>query len=210
MPTDRPHPVPPPPGSRRSRRPGRRSGAPEANASLRLIGAAPLPVEVDSILKERFGVDTFSGAYGTTEASLVSWQPPGVTNKPNGAGVLNDELFDVRISDDDDNELPLGRGGEIVLRPKRPHPMFRATGGGPRRPSRRAATGGTTRATSAGSTMFRWCIEELPHFALPRWIEFRAELPRSPVGRVLKRELRAEGPGGAWDAEASGITYDER
>ena len=41
-----------------------RSGAPEANTSLRLIGAAPLPVEVDSILRERFGVETFSGAYG--------------------------------------------------------------------------------------------------------------------------------------------------
>jgi crotonobetaine/carnitine-CoA ligase len=112
-----------------------RSGAPEANTSLRLVGAAPLPVEVDSIIRERFGVDTFSGAYGTTEASLVSWQPPGVRNKPNGAGVINDEYF----------------------------------------------------------------------------IEFRSELPRSPVGRVLKRALRAEGPtAGTWDAEASGITYARR
>ena len=33
-----------------------RSGAPEANTSLRLLGAAPLPVEVDSILKQRFGI----------------------------------------------------------------------------------------------------------------------------------------------------------
>ncbi len=41
--------------------------------------------------------------------------------------------------------------------------------------------------------LFRWCIDQLPYFALPRYIEFRAELPRSPVGRVLKRELRAEG-----------------
>ena len=59
--------------------------------------------------------------------------------------------------------------------------------------------------------LFRWCIDELPYFALPRYIEFRAELPRSPVGRVLKRELRAEGPTGAtWDAEAAGIRYDRR
>src|SRR5262245_24060169 len=83
-----------------------RSGEPMANESLRLIGAAPLPVEVDSILKERFGVDTFSGAYGTTEASLVSWQPLGVTNKPNAAGVINDEHFDVRIFDDDHQQPP--------------------------------------------------------------------------------------------------------
>src|SRR5262249_37581625 len=52
--------------------------------------------------------------------------------------------------------------------------------------------------------LFRWCIDELPYFAMPRYIEFRHALPRSPVGRVLKRELRAEGPGAAWDADASG------
>ena len=157
----------------------------------------------------------------------------------------------------------------------------RATGVGPRPPSRPAATGGTTPATSAGSTttatstsstarpttsaagartspasrssasswatarwptspctrcsselteddlkitatlaegsslteeeLFRWCIDQLPYFALPRYIEFRAELPRSPVGRVLKRELRDEGVTAAtWDVEASGITYEKR
>jgi crotonobetaine/carnitine-CoA ligase len=59
--------------------------------------------------------------------------------------------------------------------------------------------------------LFRWCVEELPYFALPRYIEFRAELPRNPVGRVLKRELRDEGATAAtWDVEASGITYDKR
>ncbi|HKE77037.1 MAG TPA: AMP-binding protein, partial [Acidimicrobiales bacterium] len=108
-----------------------RSGAPEANASLRLLGAAPLPVEVDSIIRERFGIETFSGAYGVTEASLVSWQPPGVRNKPNAAGIVNDEYFDVRIFDDDDGELPRGAEGEIVLRPKRPHTMFEGYWGRP-------------------------------------------------------------------------------
>ena len=59
--------------------------------------------------------------------------------------------------------------------------------------------------------LFRWCIDELPYFALPRYIEFRAELPRSPVGRVLKRELRDEAvTESTWDAETSGITYDKR
>jgi crotonobetaine/carnitine-CoA ligase len=258
-----------------------RSGAPEANTSLRLIGAAPLPVEVDSIIRDRFAVDTFSGAYGTTEASLVSWQPPGVRNKPNGAGVLNDEHFDVRIFDDDDNELPRGADGEIVLRPKRPHTMFEGYWGRPeatveasrnwwyhtgdigrvddegflffvdrkadylRRRGENISSFEVERilmrhgaladvavhavpselteddlkitatlaegATLTEAELFRWCIDELPWFALPRYIEFRAELPRSPVGRVLKRELRSEGPGDAsWDAEASGITYDKR
>ena len=46
-------------------------------------------------------------------------------------------------------------------------------------------------------------FEHLPYFALPRYIEFRDSLPRSPVGRVLKRELRAEGvTPTTWDADA--------
>lgn len=258
-----------------------RSGRDVANTSLRLVGAAPLPVEVDRIIRERFGVATFSGAYGVTEASLVSWQPPGIDNKPNAAGVVNDEYFDVRIFDDDDNEVPPGTEGEIVLRPKRPHTMFEGYWGRPE------ATVGTSRnwwyhtgdvgrvdeegylffvdrkadylrrrgenissfevervlmghgaladvavhavpselteddlkvtATRKDGVelteeeLFRWCIDELPYFALPRYIEFRDELPRSPVGRVLKRELRAEGATSAtWDAEASGIDYERR
>ncbi len=258
-----------------------RSGRPEANTSLRLIGAAPLPVEIDERLRSRFGVETFSGAYGVTEASLISWQPPGVRNKPNAAGVVNDEYFDVRIFDDDDRELPRGSDGEIVIRPKRPQVMFEGYWGRPE------ATVGTSRnwwyhtgdigrideddylffvdrkadylrrrgenissfeverifmghgaladvavhavpselteddlkvtaTLEAGATLteeelFRWAVDELPYFALPRYIEFRAELPRSPVGRVLKRELRDEGVTGAtWDAEAAGVTFEKR
>lgn len=110
-----------------------KSGAPQANTSLRMMVAAPLPVEVDEILRNRFGVETFSGGYGVTEASLISWSPPGVRNKPNAAGVINDEYFDVRIFDDDDNELPRGADGEIVIRPKKPHVMLSSA------PSSRAA-----------------------------------------------------------------------
>jgi crotonobetaine/carnitine-CoA ligase len=258
-----------------------RSGAPEANTSLRLIGAAPMPVEVEQVIHQRFGVRTFSGAFGLTEASLVSWQPPGVPNKPNAAGVINDEYFDVRIFDDDDNELRRGSDGEIVLRPKRPNVMFAGYWG---RPEATVATSGNwwfhtgdigrideddylffvdrkadylrrrgenissfeveavlmghgaladvavhavpsplteddlkvtaTRKADVAITeeeLFRWCIDQLPYFALPRYIEFRDELPRSPVGRVLKRELREEGVTDAtWDAEAVGVTFEKR
>jgi crotonobetaine/carnitine-CoA ligase len=258
-----------------------RSGAPEANTSLRMIGAAPLPVEIDDILRTRFGVETFSGAYGVTEASLVSWQPPGVRNKPNAAGVLNHEYFDVRIFDDDDNELGRNTDGEIVIRPLRPHVMFEGYWGRPeatvetsrnwwyhtgdigriddddylyfvdrkadylrRRgenissfeverilmshgaladvvvhavPSKMSEDDLKITATIAEgqsvteADLFRWCIDQLPYFALPRYIEFRTELPRSPVGRVLKRELRAEGVTPAtWDADESGITFEKR
>jgi crotonobetaine/carnitine-CoA ligase len=258
-----------------------RAGGPAANRSLRLLAAAPLPVEVDDVIKERFGVATFSGAYGVTEASLVSWQPPGVVNRPNAAGVVNDEYFDVRIFDDDDNELPPGSDGEIVLRPKRPHVMFEGYWGRPevtvetsrnwwyhtgdigrmdedrylyfvdrkadylRRRGENIASFEVERILmSHGSIadvavhavpsdlteddlkvtatvkdgndlteedLFRWCIDRLPYFALPRYIEFRPNLPRSPVGRVLKRDLRSEGvTPSTWDSEKSGIEFEKR
>src|SRR5437763_2569057 len=108
-----------------------RSGGAQANQTLRLMGAAPLPVEVDRVIRERFGIQTFSGAYGVTEASLVSWQPPGTVNRPNAAGVINEQYFDTRIFDDGDREVPRGQDGEIVLRPKRPHVMFEGHWGRP-------------------------------------------------------------------------------
>jgi crotonobetaine/carnitine-CoA ligase len=59
--------------------------------------------------------------------------------------------------------------------------------------------------------LFRWCVDQLPYFALPRYIEFRDALPRNPVGRVLKRELRDEGATpSSWDVETSGIAYERR
>jgi carnitine-CoA ligase len=257
------------------------SGMPEANTSLRMIGAAPMPVEVDTVIRDRFGITTFSGAYGVTEASLISWQPPGVINRPNAAGVVNDAYFDVRIFDDDDNEVMPNISGEIAIRPKRPHVMFEGYWG---RPDATVSTsknwwyhtGDIGRVDEDGylyfvdrkadyirrrgenissfeverilmghgdladvavyavpselteddlkvtailkesshlteAELFVWCIDELPYFALPRYIEFRNELPRSPVGRILKRQLRDEPitPGG-FDAETSGITYERR
>jgi carnitine-CoA ligase len=47
-----------------------------------------------------------------------------------------------------------------------------------------------------------WCIDHMPYFAVPRYIEFRSELPKNPVGRVLKYQLRGEGRTAAtWDRE---------
>ena len=193
----------------------------------------------------------------------MSWQPPGVANKPNAAGVINDEHFDVRIFDDDDHELRRGTEGEIVIRPLRPHTMFEGYWGRPEATVEASRnwwyhTGDMGRIDEDGylffvdrkadylrrrgenissfevervlmshgaladvavhavpsplteddlkvtatvkegaavteEELFRWCVDQLPYFALPRYIEFRAELPRSPVGRVLKRDLRAEG-----------------
>ena len=55
----------------------------------------------------------------------------------------------------------------------------------------------------------RWMAERVPHFAIPRYVEFRNDLPRNPVGRVLKYQLRAEGvTATTWDREEAGIKFD--
>jgi crotonobetaine/carnitine-CoA ligase len=57
----------------------------------------------------------------------------------------------------------------------------------------------------------RWLADRVPYFAIPRYIEFRADLPRNPVGRVLKFELRQEGvTPSTWDREQAGVTFERR
>jgi crotonobetaine/carnitine-CoA ligase len=56
-----------------------------------------------------------------------------------------------------------------------------------------------------------WSVECVPYFAVPRYIEFRDDLPRNPVGRVLKYQLRDDGVTAAtWDREAAGLTFERR
>lgn len=58
-------------------------------------------------------------------------------------------------------------------------------------------------ATISEEELCRWSIDELPFYAVPRYIEFRDDLPRNPVGKIMKYELRAEGvTPKTWDRES--------
>jgi len=57
----------------------------------------------------------------------------------------------------------------------------------------------------------RWSIDQLPYYAVPRYFEFRDELPLSPTGRATKSLLRDEGVTPAtWDREAAGVKFERR
>ncbi|HMK74817.1 MAG TPA: fatty acid--CoA ligase family protein, partial [Thermodesulfobacteriota bacterium] len=43
-----------------------------------------------------------------------------------------------------------------------------------------------------GYDLIRWCRERLPSYKVPHYIEFRDMLPKSKVGKILRRELREE------------------
>jgi crotonobetaine/carnitine-CoA ligase len=59
--------------------------------------------------------------------------------------------------------------------------------------------------------LVQWCLDKVPYFAVPRYVEFRAELPKNAVQRVLKYQLRSEGvTPSTWDRQASGIVVTRR
>ena len=48
-----------------------------------------------------------------------------------------------------------------------------------------------------------WLAEQLPRFMVPRYLEARADLPRTPSQRVEKYKLRREGvTSDTWDSTA--------
>jgi len=65
--------------------------------------------------------------------------------------------------------------------------------------------------TLSEKALCRWCAEEMPYFAVPRYIEYRKALPKNPVGRVLEYQLRDEGVTPTTrDREHSGFVLSRR
>jgi len=48
-----------------------------------------------------------------------------------------------------------------------------------------------------------WCREKLTGYKRPRFVEFRDELPKSNVGKILRRELRPDVPAAASAGKAT-------
>jgi crotonobetaine/carnitine-CoA ligase len=92
----------------------------DADNPLRILTCAPVPAELHEPFERRFGVRIDYG-YGLTEANPVLMRhpetPPGASGRPS-------PLFDVRLVDDDDEDVADGEAGEIVCRPRRPFVMF--------------------------------------------------------------------------------------
>lgn len=56
-----------------------------------------------------------------------------------------------------------------------------------------------------------WSLNRIPYYAVPRYIEFRAELPKTPTGKIEKFLLREQGcTPQTWDREAAGMKIAKR
>ncbi|MGF7159151.1 crotonobetaine/carnitine-CoA ligase [Rhodoligotrophos appendicifer] len=61
--------------------------------------------------------------------------------------------------------------------------------------------------TLSPEDLIRFAEPRMPHFMIPRFLEFAAELPKTPTGKVKKHILREAGRTSAtWDRESAGIT----
>jgi crotonobetaine/carnitine-CoA ligase len=65
----------------------------------------------------------------------------------------------------------------------------------------------TEKAAVDPVAILRHCAARLPYFAVPRYLELIPEMPKTPSGKILKRELRARnGSEAEWDREHAGWT----
>jgi carnitine-CoA ligase len=240
---------------------------------LRLMVGAAAPKHLWHAFEARFNTRLLE-LYGMTECSgcLVN---PMEDRRPGSCGkALNG--YDVRLVDENDNEVPRGQVGEFVVRPERPH---LGTTGYYRQPEatlelfrnlwihtgdlatqdedgyfyyvdrkkqalrRRgenissfeveaviSAHPGVAESCVVGvpselgeddvkavivlkpgqrvseAELIGWCEPRLAYFAIPRYVAFRAHLPKTPSQRVEKYRLRDEGvTADCWDREQAGI-----
>jgi crotonobetaine/carnitine-CoA ligase len=56
--------------------------------------------------------------------------------------------------------------------------------------------------------LFKYLAGRLPYFMVPRFIEFRSELPKTPTEKVRKSDLRSEGTEHAWDSKSAALVVD--
>lgn len=95
----------------------------DAKLPMKVFYAAPIPGSVHRQFEERYDCKVVT-CYAQTEICKVT--VGGVNEKYplDSAGRVNDELFDVRLVDDEDTDVTTGEVGEIIVRPKQPHVMF--------------------------------------------------------------------------------------
>ena len=249
----------------------------DADNPMRRMLLMPLPAGYREFA-QRFGVRTSTG-WGMTEIGFpMAIADPDV---PGTCGVLS-PLYEARIVDEDDFELPDGAVGELIIRSRLPWLMLRSYLGRWEATARAWRngwfhTGDALRRDAAGNyffvdrvadylrtmgnnvssleveaevrthpavadcacigvpselegdddiklvvvaaegaaltaqDLFAYLEPRMPRYQLPRYIQFAAELPRTPTGKVRKGELRAAGaPGtagtgddGVWDRDAA-------
>jgi len=93
----------------------------DADNPARMSFAVPVPKDIHEDFEKRFNIRLIEG-YGSSEAGMVTYMP---YDEPRyGSCGKAVDGYEVKIFDDDDNELPDGEVGEIASRSKEPYTMM--------------------------------------------------------------------------------------
>jgi crotonobetaine/carnitine-CoA ligase len=246
----------------------------DADVKVRYAFGAACPADVMETLEERFGFMCLEG-FGMSEIGLAIHDAIG--NRRRGScGKVLDGFFDVKLFDDDDNEVATGEIGEIVVRPKMPYIMMTEyynmpdktleayrnlwfhTGDYAKKDAdeffyfvdrkkdamrRRgenissfevekvinthpsvlesavfavpselgedevmAAVVRKHGMNGSPAELIEFCNDRMAHFAVPRYLDFVSELPKTPTNRIEKYRLRQAGiTKTTWDREKAGV-----
>jgi crotonobetaine/carnitine-CoA ligase len=93
----------------------------DADNPVRIAFGAPCPVEIWEPFEDRFDMKLVE-VYGMTEAPMMCENR--LDDRRIGAAGKESMTYEVRIVDDQDEEVPRGTPGQIVARPKYPDALF--------------------------------------------------------------------------------------
>lgn len=246
---------------------------------IRLAIWIPMDPSSQVAFEERFGVKVLSSAYGQTEMAAIASVDPSKENDRAIAGYPA-SVVEVSLVDEEDNAVPCGEVGEIVIRPNEPNVMFSGYWNNPqatcetfrnlwhhtgdyatmsedgaiifvdRKKDAIRRRGVNVSSMQVESTIVRHpsvskvavhavpsslgeddikvCLvpeegasidykaifeffkDNLPYYAVPRYVEILDELPTNAMGRVMKHLLREKGAGKAIDLVDLGLVVEKR
>jgi len=99
--------------------------APPEDHDIRMGIGAAAPKDIIPKFEDRFGIQLLEG-YGQTElATAATSVRPGESHK-SAQGKIGEvwDHLELRIADEDDNQVPQGEEGEVVARPTRPNTIM--------------------------------------------------------------------------------------
>jgi len=92
----------------------------DAENPVKIALAIPVPVNIYEDFEKRFNLKIMEG-FGLSESGMITYVPYD-DPKPGSMGKAMPG-YEIKIVDEDDNELPINKVGEIVSRPARPYSM---------------------------------------------------------------------------------------
>lgn len=98
--------------------------ADDARHTLRKLMAVPMPAALAAPFSERFAVELMPQGLGQSEAmTLLNAPRDELPMPPNSCGKPSPRL-EVRLTDDNGQDVPEGEPGEVWVRPREPHLIF--------------------------------------------------------------------------------------